>query len=190
MLNVNNWLSLPRAHLLRKRLYPTTTTTTTNIITTKNIPYYLDASHLDLTSTQYSLNDISFYPSYIPLNYHEAIIRACLSRLRRIVGKHYETGHFDGVITRYRECNVSRWGSGAQLGDIDPENKTSDEDIVGEILRKVRQDWNHVNWKEPHVLELASDGEIRAHVDNLEVCSLSIYLELHFHDRYLYISKC
>lgn len=65
----------------------------------------------------------------------------------------YDQGHYDGVITNYREMHVSAW----------PE----DQPRLSELLNRLRL----FHSEEPiqyHLLHLASDGEIHPHVDHLE----------------------
>lgn len=65
----------------------------------------------------------------------------------------FDQGHYDGVIKNYREMHVSVW----------PE----DQPRLSELLDRLRQ----FHPEEPiqyHVLHLASNGEIRPHVDHLE----------------------
>ncbi|OBZ75433.1 hypothetical protein A0H81_04127, partial [Grifola frondosa] len=64
----------------------------------------------------------------------------------------FEEGHYDGVIKRFREMHVTSWPEVPGLAPL------------LERLHKLHPDQE----TQTHFLHLASDGEILAHVDNLE----------------------
>ncbi|CAO3593689.1 unnamed protein product [Absidia cylindrospora] len=62
------------------------------------------------TAPEY-LDDFILIPDFISDNEHVTITQHCEKKLKRSLGRNapYETGHFDGVISGYRECSASGW---------------------------------------------------------------------------------
>lgn len=115
------------------------------------------------------------------------LVEAALKKLKRALGKQvrYEDGHFDGVITRYRECSATDWGadSGAGAGAATTTTTTTTTDTKTdsagraerstpqEVMQSIKQEFfpHHWKWVAPHILELeAGKGGIKPHVDHLE----------------------
>ncbi|KAI0319798.1 hypothetical protein OF83DRAFT_1108234 [Amylostereum chailletii] len=67
---------------------------------------------------------------------------------------HFEDGHFDGVIKRYREMHVSSWDR-------------VDSPALSATLKRLRSLFPTDAETQTHILHLASDGEIWPHVDNV-----------------------
>ncbi|KAH9079443.1 hypothetical protein EDB83DRAFT_2540098 [Lactarius deliciosus] len=68
---------------------------------------------------------------------------------------HFEEGHYDGVIKRFRETRVSSWD-----GETDPVFRSALGRL--EVLRP------NAGSTQTHLLHLASDGEILPHIDNID----------------------
>ncbi|KAI8343386.1 hypothetical protein BC941DRAFT_411220 [Chlamydoabsidia padenii] len=114
-------------------------------------------------ATAFSLNelyrDFILLPEFITPEEHDMIVHNCEKKLKRSLGRNapYEQGHFDGVITNYKECSVSSWTVGAEWMD-----QFIQQRIYGALFPSSYQ------WLSPHILDLCRTGEIRGHVDNLE----------------------
>ncbi|KAI0256735.1 hypothetical protein BJV78DRAFT_1077582, partial [Lactifluus subvellereus] len=67
---------------------------------------------------------------------------------------HFEKGHYDGVIRQFREIRVSTWDD-----ERDP--------IVASALGRLETLYPSPGNTQTHLLHLASNGEIRPHVDNI-----------------------
>lgn len=125
------------------------------------------------------------------------LFEAAVKKLKRALGKQvrYEDGHFDGVITRYRECSATDWGTepeasseavGAGAARTEPSISTPEDTPTTiaatqaprperttprEIMYSIKQEFfpHHWRWVAPHILELeARKGGIKPHVDHLE----------------------
>jgi len=117
------------------------------------------------------------------------LVDAAVKKLKRALGKQvrYEDGHFDGVITRYRECSATDWGPGLEPSTAavaavvsTPTSDTTttttarsrpERSSPREIMTSIQQEFFPRQWKwvAPHILELeAGKGGIKPHVDHLE----------------------
>jgi alkylated DNA repair protein alkB family protein 7 len=110
------------------------------------------------------------------------LVEAALKKLKRALGKQvrYEDGHFDGVITRYRECSATDWGAdsgaGAGAATTTTGSRTgsagrAERSTPQEVMQSIKQEFfpHHWKWVAPHILELeAGKGGIKPHVDHLE----------------------
>ncbi|KAH9997246.1 hypothetical protein BJV77DRAFT_915027, partial [Russula vinacea] len=67
---------------------------------------------------------------------------------------HFEEGHYDGVIRRFREMRVSTW---------DDERHP----VLKSALNRLEALYPDASPTQTHLLHLASDGEIHPHVDNV-----------------------
>lgn len=68
---------------------------------------------------------------------------------------HFEEGHYDGVIKRFREMRVSTWDE-----EKDP--------VFMSALARLETLCPNAGSTQTHLLHLASDGEICPHVDNTD----------------------
>ncbi|KAJ3213106.1 hypothetical protein HK099_007570 [Clydaea vesicula] len=84
-------------------------------------------------------------------------------KLRKVLGKSdYAKKHFDGVINLYKECSVESWKNTV----IDDSWEMS---LLNRFKTRISTEINRdVKFLAPHLLDLAEDGEIMAHVDNLK----------------------
>ncbi|KAI9288250.1 hypothetical protein BC943DRAFT_357950 [Umbelopsis sp. AD052] len=110
------------------------------------------------SSKGYSINDFLVYPAFVTKGEEETITSICEKKLRRSFGPkvEYFPIHPDSVIHQYRECSASHWGK-------------QDEFMKEFVDKKIYSMFpDHMEWLDPHVLDLDGDGEIKAHVDNIE----------------------
>ena len=73
----------------------------------------------DAALYQRVLQDFVLLPDFVSSDEHTTIVDICEKKLRRSVGRNapYEKGHFDGVITGYRETSASSWSTKAGVND-------------------------------------------------------------------------
>ncbi|KAI8086793.1 uncharacterized protein BX664DRAFT_315959 [Halteromyces radiatus] len=109
------------------------------------------------------VQDFILLPNFISKEEHDIIVQHCEKKLKRSLGRHapYEQGHFDGVITGYKECNASSWAT--------PTHGGVDEWMSQFIQQRIYSLFpSSFEWLSPHILDLNAQGEIRGHVDNVE----------------------
>ncbi|KAJ1981597.1 hypothetical protein H4R35_000641 [Dimargaris xerosporica] len=142
----------------------------------------------------YSLDDLVVLPDFISTSEHDQLVRQASLKLRRYAPNDYYEGHFDSVISQYRECSVSGWvpsvmGSGARsdppgqaASSVSPLTRwmAPEELQLKPILDRI---WRlfpaNTRWLPVHILDLHAKGAILAHVDNIEfsgqfVCGLCL----------------
>ncbi|KAG0002653.1 Alpha-ketoglutarate-dependent dioxygenase alkB 7, mitochondrial [Modicella reniformis] len=187
-----------------KALY-TTSSTTSSLVGQNTLVVYRDvytppsiaATHFDLSRINPSehaqiLSDFIIVPEYLSSLEHDMLVEAATKKLKRALGKQvrFEDGHFDGVITRYRECSATDWGAGpdseaaaaaAEASSSSPSSSSDTPTAMSrsraerttprEIIYSIKQEFfpHHWKWVAPHILELeAGKGGIKPHVDHLE----------------------
>ncbi|KAF9989873.1 Alpha-ketoglutarate-dependent dioxygenase alkB 7, mitochondrial [Mortierella antarctica] len=160
-------------------------------------PPSIASSHFDLSRIPTSeraqiLQDFILVPGYLSPEEQEMLLTAATKKLKRALGKQirYEDGHFDGVITRYRECSATDWGGAASsstprtLDDRDQgtgsetsflttaeSRQRTNRTSPSEVMQSIKQEFFPPCWKwvAPHILELeAGKGGIKPHVDHLD----------------------
>ncbi|KAF9115999.1 hypothetical protein BGX27_005436 [Mortierella sp. AM989] len=120
------------------------------------------------------LQDFILFPKYLSDKEHDMLVEAATKKLKRALGRQvrYEDGHFDGVITRYRECSASDWGSEMELeAEAAPTTNVKDRTTPQEVMQSIKQQFFPTDWRwvAPHILELESGkGGIKPHVDHLD----------------------
>ncbi|KAI8999800.1 hypothetical protein BC832DRAFT_199742 [Gaertneriomyces semiglobifer] len=137
--------------------------------------YTLDPSnpYLDLATHSAPLppsDALIIIPNFLSESEHSHLISECDRKIKRLCGRKYLEGHFDKVISTYRECSVSAWnGSNATRQGLSP-GEAEAVVILDRAKRTVQElrDAKPIRWLDPHILDLGNGGEIRAHVDNLE----------------------
>ncbi|KAH8547583.1 hypothetical protein BGW37DRAFT_228711 [Umbelopsis sp. PMI_123] len=110
------------------------------------------------SSKGYSIDDFLVYPEFVTKEEHDTVTSICEKKLRRSFGPkvEYFPIHPDSVIHQYRECSASHWGK-------------QDEFMKEFINKRIYSMFpDHLEWLDPHILDLDADGEIKAHVDNIE----------------------
>ncbi|KAK3807677.1 MAG: hypothetical protein J3Q66DRAFT_82915 [Benniella sp.] len=150
---------------------------------------HFDLSGIDPSEHAQILRDFIIMPDYLSTTEHDMLVDAAVKKLKRALGKQvrYEDGHFDGVITRYRECSATDWGPGPEPSTVavaaavsTPTSGTTtasttrsrpERSSPREIMSSIQQEFFPHQWKwvAPHILELeAGKGGIKPHVDHLE----------------------
>ncbi|KAI8391538.1 uncharacterized protein BYT42DRAFT_198949 [Radiomyces spectabilis] len=119
--------------------------------------------HSAIAPGSFSLDDFILFPNFLSSEEHDRIVDICNRKLKRVLGRNapYVQGHFDKVITGYKECRASHWGFRE-----DDEREIYMNRLVKERIYSLFPD--NYRWLDPHILDLSPDGEIRGHVDNIE----------------------
>lgn len=99
-------------------------------------------------------DDFYFIPNAVTVGEEQALLKYLLSKFKK---KKYENGHWDSVITKFKETEV------AEDSDV----------IVNEILQRCKQSVIIATGKEyqflpVHAIDLAQDGVISPHVDSVK----------------------
>ncbi|KAI9026864.1 hypothetical protein DFJ74DRAFT_662238 [Hyaloraphidium curvatum] len=131
-----------------------------------------DLVDLSLAPRSFDASDLLVIPDFVSQDEHDHLFAAAAAKIRRIAGRRYEDGHFDGVIRHYRECSISSWGSGRGSDLCDPAKRhplDEEDPTTLAIFRRVYSLFPaRTPWLPPHVLDLREgDGEIGPHVDNV-----------------------
>ncbi|KAF9924748.1 Alpha-ketoglutarate-dependent dioxygenase alkB 7, mitochondrial [Linnemannia zychae] len=143
-----------------------------------------DLTHIPVEEQAQILQDFILVPEYLSQEEHDMMVKGATLKLKRALGKQvrYEDGHFDGVITRYRECSAGDWspppfatpisGTGsdhenAHNSNVDKKERTTPREMMDSIKKEFfPSSWK---WVSPHILELeAGQGGIKPHVDHLD----------------------
>lgn len=102
------------------------------------------------------LNDLLVVNDFITTDEEQQLFTEVEPHLKRMK---YEFDHWDGVIVGYREIERKNWL---------PENRKIIEKVQNYALKDSKI-LSHI-----HVLDLAEDGEILPHVDNVRFCGTTI----------------
>ncbi len=153
---------------------------------------HFDLSRIPTSERAQILQDFILVPGYLSPEEQEMLLAAAAKKLKRALGKQvrYEDGHFDGVITRYRECSATDWAgaapSASEVLDDRDKGTTASETLLStipqspqgtnrtspsEVMQSIKQEFFPPCWKwvAPHILELeAGRGGIKPHVDHLD----------------------
>ncbi|KAG0359486.1 Alpha-ketoglutarate-dependent dioxygenase alkB 7, mitochondrial [Podila minutissima] len=145
---------------------------------TLSTPPAIVATHFDLSKIPTAehaqiTRDFIIVPNYLSPQEHDMMVEAATKKLKRALGKQvrYEDGHFDGVITRYRECSASDWGGAPPPPASVQGAEQKERQTPSEVLQAIKSQYFPQEWKwvAPHILELeAGKGGIKPHVDHLE----------------------
>lgn len=115
------------------------------------------------------LQNFLLFPNFISQPEHDTLQRHALNKLKRLspTKQNYESGHFDKVISQYRECSVSSWGHG-QLPHYSNSTQFDIPLYLIPIFDKIHSlfpaNWN---WLPIHILDLSPEGYIGPHVDHV-----------------------
>ncbi|KAG0212292.1 Alpha-ketoglutarate-dependent dioxygenase alkB 7, mitochondrial [Mortierella sp. NVP41] len=146
---------------------------------------HFDLSHIPPSEHAQILHDFILIPEYLTPEEHDMMVQGATLKLKRALGKQvrYEDGHFDGVITRYRECSAGDWASApsstSSTESSSPATTTEGTGTAGrkerttprEMMSSLKSEFfpSHWKWVAPHLLELeAGQGGIKPHVDHLD----------------------
>ncbi|KAF9903365.1 Alpha-ketoglutarate-dependent dioxygenase alkB 7, mitochondrial [Linnemannia zychae] len=158
--------------------------TSTYHYTALSTPASIAETHFDLTNIPANehaqiLKDFILVPDYLSPEEHDMMVREATRKLKRALGKQlrYEDGHFDGVITRYRECSAGDWAMSSHPLSSDsnatttPTTTRKERTTPQEMMASIKREFfpHSWNWVSPHILELeAGQGGIKPHVDHLD----------------------
>ncbi|XP_003387940.1 PREDICTED: alpha-ketoglutarate-dependent dioxygenase alkB homolog 7, mitochondrial-like [Amphimedon queenslandica] len=105
----------------------------------------------------------------------EELVKEARSSFRRVK---YEYDHWDGVIKGYRETEKSQWRSQSNQSVIKRLEKATLEASGGEVTAPAammnNSPPNSLLLSSVHVLDLAKDGYINPHIDNVKFCGTTI----------------
>jgi alkylated DNA repair protein alkB family protein 7 len=79
-----------------------------------------------------------------------------------ILSRRYEKGHWDAVITDYKEVELLDQES------LSVESQLAIERVRQQIIDAKYVDGNTVKWLPCHAIDLKRDGELKAHVDSIK----------------------
>ncbi len=118
------------------------------------------------------------YPEFLTKGEGTSFIKEVRQRMKR---RKFENGHWDSVITGYREVELpdeplSSWQS------IDPENNCAVQSIIHKTRRHLEKNMivdpteksvndgspNNISWLPCHAIDLSAQGELNAHVDSVK----------------------
>ncbi|KAF9149747.1 Alpha-ketoglutarate-dependent dioxygenase alkB 7, mitochondrial [Linnemannia schmuckeri] len=150
---------------------------------------HFDLSHIPTSEHAQILHDFILVPEYLTSDEHDMMVKGATLKLKRALGKQvrYEDGHFDGVITRYRECSAGDWSSPFSTTTTSPSSDPSSSSSSSsssntsytrkerttprEMMDAIKSEFfpSTWTWVSPHILELeAGQGGIKPHVDHLD----------------------
>jgi len=118
---------------------------------------------------------VKILPDVISQEEHDSIVDELLFNhtedfsLKRFRRRKYERDHWDAAIVGFKEIErpLSQWSSGNRI-------------VLERVRGIISQNSDPIqSWLEPHVIDLAKDGEILPHVDSIKfsgglVCGLSL----------------
>lgn len=98
------------------------------------------------TAQRHARSSLVLVENFISEEEHSLLVGLCNRKLKRV---EFESSHFDSVIRNYRESTFT-----------DLEEKAP-------AVTRIKQLMPDVRWQTPHILQLAADGEILPHIDNI-----------------------
>jgi alkylated DNA repair protein alkB family protein 7 len=134
-------------------------------------PAYVDLTHAPTTYD----NSATVYPEFLTEEEGHVLVKEVSRRMKR---KRFEDGHWDSVISKYREIELTIPNEetnsrlfGAALDD----ESTIHPDFAQTILRTrnvlgsyVPHENAAVTWLPCHAIDLSKDGRLDAHVDSIK----------------------
>ena len=138
-------------------------------------PAYVDLTH---APTIYD-NSATVYPGFLTEEEGQALLKEVSRRMKR---KRFEDGHWDSVISKYREIELttpneenSRLICTKDVDDALDDESTILPDFAQTILRTrnvlgsyVPHQNAAVTWLPCHAIDLSKDGRLDAHVDSIK----------------------
>ncbi len=130
-------------------------------------PQYVNASEAPDDYVSYSA---LVYPDFITEQESAALENVILKRMRR---KRFEAGHWDSVITGYKEVEIDIHNV-YQKNPVSPLSVEAIERVRDHIEQThfskngERSSNNEVEWINCHAIHLKKDGELTAHVDSIK----------------------
>lgn len=159
---------------------PTSVTTLPFGPRTMGSPPYASDTHKNLVGKDKTVvwpspESFLLFPNFITDEEHSSLVKCSMAQLDSICGKKLLNSHYDGVINKYRECSVSSnsWSVDNDIKELLLINEDIKSiKIIRDIIKRVHNtidtlfDHKYI-WLPPHLLDVAADGEIRSHLDNL-----------------------
>ncbi|KAL9181178.1 hypothetical protein ACHAXT_009983 [Thalassiosira profunda] len=104
------------------------------------------------------------YPNFLTEAEGKSLIKEASKRLKR---RRFENGHWDSVITGYREVELSQ--------DCSSPADQNDVPLFAKVIERTRSHIathhltnNKLLWNPCHAIDLSADGELTAHVDSVK----------------------
>jgi len=120
-------------------------------------------------------HDARVIPEAVSVAEHEMLVDQILQggqdrAIRRFRRRTYEEGHWDAVITGFKELErpLQIWSD-----DCEKVLRRLQAVIHQESVLSVQED-SEVHWLPPHVIDLSAKGEIRPHVDSVKFSGLVV----------------
>ena len=98
------------------------------------------------------------YKDFVTEKEGESLVQDIMDRMKR---RRYEKGHWDAVITDFREVELLDESS-LQEGSQCAMERVRDQLIAARYVD------NNVTWLPCHAIDLRQDGELKAHVDSIK----------------------
>lgn len=120
------------------------------------------------------------YPEFITEEEGKSLIQEASKRLKR---RRFEDGHWDSVITGYREVEMSTPEIDFLQGGIEDMNMDKNDaclPLFAKVIQKTRSHIakmegegissisNNIQWLPCHAIDLSADGKLTAHVDSIK----------------------
>uniref|UniRef100_A0A7S4SMI8 Alpha-ketoglutarate-dependent dioxygenase AlkB-like domain-containing protein n=1 Tax=Ditylum brightwellii TaxID=49249 RepID=A0A7S4SMI8_9STRA len=154
----------------------TSSSTTTNNIIQPN-PSYVNLSHAPTSYLTSSSAPAVVYNSFLSKSECNALVLDITSKMKR---RRYEKGHWDAVITTYKEVELR---IPHDFHGTEEERIVSSCDLSKETIQTIQRVRHHlelhhffnsaspddkVGWLPSHAIDLAKHGELTAHVDSVK----------------------
>jgi len=142
---------------------------------------YVDVRH---APTGYDSSAVG-YPEFLSEEDGKSLVKEASRRMKR---RRFEDGHWDSVITGYREVELSIPDDHLQLGYGSDDTTTRDDaniPLYVKVIQKTRMHLanhithNNIQWLPCHAIDLSANGVLSAHVDSVKfsgqiVCGFSL----------------
>lgn len=134
-----------------------------------------DPAYVDLTNAPSTYdNSATVYPGFLTEKEGHALVKEVSRRMKR---KRFEDGHWDSVISKYREIELTTPNeeNSRLVDDALDDESTILPDFAQTILRtrNVLESYASnqnaaVTWLPCHAIDLSKDGRLDAHVDSIK----------------------
>ena len=134
-----------------------------------------DPAYVDLTNAPSTYdNSATVYPGFLTEEEGHALVKEVSRRMKR---KRFEDGHWDSVISKYREIELTTPNeeNSRQIDAALDDESTILPDFAQTILRTrnvlgsyVPHENAAVTWLPCHAIDLSKDGRLDAHVDSIK----------------------
>lgn len=135
-------------------------------------------SYVDLSNAPPSFDaaSVAVYPGFIDLSESKSLVKEASKRMKR---RRFEDGHWDSVITGYREVELPTPDE-EHRPITDRGQDDGDLPLYAGVIQKTRKhlESHHFNdpanatteirWLPAHAIDLSADGELTAHVDSVK----------------------